>query len=603
MTLLFKPSARKPSPESLDMGSQTRLKSLYRTSRPASETAALFIAALMVAFMVVPIALAIKTGFTLDGELSFYWFGRVITNDIHIRNMDNSLLLAGCTTLMSLVVAVPLAIVAGRCQFRGKGILSLLILLPMVLPPFVGGLAMRRLFSQFGVINQVLERIGVLDFSQSLPPDWLGGGFAGVVFLQTLHLFPILYLNASAALANVDPSYSQAARNLGASSWKAFWRITLPLMRPGLFAGGTIVFIWAFTDVGTPVILGYERLMPVSIFKDLARGDTGASTYSLVFIMLSGSVTLYILGKFLFGRGIDAQSSKASIASDLRVLGPAGTFGAWAMFGMVIALSILPHVGVILSSVAESWVGTILPTKYTLKHLVFVVTHPVTYNSMLNSLKYASLATVLDIAIGSVAAWLIIRTRVRTRQLLDGLVMLPLAVPGMILAAGYVALTAKNWTGGWVGEQLVAIGPGKNPFWLLVIAYAVRRIPFMVRGVSAGLQQAPVSLEEAARNLGSSQAGAIRRVTLPLISANIIAAGILTFTFAMLEVSDSLILAQTQNTYPITKQIYELATSTGSPETSYQAAALGAYSMAMLAGTMAICGALLGRRLGAIFRA
>lgn len=164
--------------------------------------------------MVVPIALAIKTGFTLDGELSFYWFGRVITNDIHIRNMDNSLLLAGCTTLMSLVVAVPLAIVAGRCQFRGKGILSLLILLPMVLPPFVGGLAMRRLFSQFGVINQVLERIGVLDFSQSLPPDWLGGGFAGVVFLQTLHLFPILYLNASAALANVDPSYSQAARNL-----------------------------------------------------------------------------------------------------------------------------------------------------------------------------------------------------------------------------------------------------------------------------------------------------------------------------------------------------------------------------------------------------
>lgn len=181
--------------------------------------------------------------------------------------------------------------------------------------------------------------------------------------------------------------------------------------------------------------------------------------------------------------------------------------------------------------------------------------------------------------------------------------MLPLAVPGMILAAGYVAMTARNWTGGWLGEQLVAIGPGRNPFWLLVIAYAVRRIPFMVRGVSAGLQQVPVSLEEAARNLGSSQASAIRRITLPLISANILAAGVLTFTFAMLEVSDSLILAQTQDHYPITKQIYDLAASTGSPQTGYQAAALGVYGMVMLAATMAIAGALLGRRLGAIFRA
>ncbi len=125
----------------------------------------------------------------------------------------------------------------------------------------------------------------------------------------------------------------------------------------------------------------------------------------------------------------------------------------------------------------------------------------------------------------------------------------------------------------------------------------------MVRGVSAGLQQVPESLEETARNLGSSKAGAVLRITLPLIAANIIAGAVLAFSFAVLEVSDSLILAQTSEYYPITKRIYRLATSTGSPEAVHQAAALGVYGMGLLAGTMGLASALLGKRLGAIFRA
>lgn len=490
----------------------------------------------------------------------------------------------------------------------------MLLLLPMILPPFVGALSMRRLFSQFGVMNQLLERAGLLDFAKSLPPDWLGSGFAGVVFLQTLHLFPILYLNASAALANVDPTLTQAARNLGAGPWQAFRRVTLPLMRPGLFAGGTIVFIWAFTDVGTPVILNYERLIPVRIFKYLARENPSGLTYSLVVAMLGGSVGLYILGKAIFGRSAASESGKASIAAEARRLGPAGTAGAWLLFGTVIALAVLPHVGVALAAVAQRWVNTILPQGYTWKHLAFVVMHPDTCRSLLNSLKYAGLSTAADLAMGTLAAWLIVRARFRGRTALDGLMMLPLAVPGMILAAGYVAMTAKNWfaalphgAGGFwlwnIGEWLVSIGPTKDPFLLLVIAYAVRRAPFVVRSASAGLEQAPLALEEAARNLGSSGVGAFWRITLPLITANLVAAGVLTFAFAMLEVSDSLILAQTPNYYPITRQLYELATSTGSPETGYQAAALGAYGMALLGGSMALAGAILGKRLGAIFRA
>ncbi|MGH8647960.1 MAG: ABC transporter permease, partial [Burkholderiales bacterium] len=408
--------------------------------------------------------------------------------------------------------------------------------------------------------------------------------------------FPILYLNISAALANVDPAYGQAARNLGASRLQTFVRITFPLIMSGIFAGGTIVFIWSFTDIGTPVIIGYEHLTPVTIFKELANAEVNPRTFSLVFIMLSSSVSFYLIGKFFLGGGGVAGSTKASTAAETVELGVLGTALAWLGFGVVIIVSILPHVGVLLMGVSGYWVNSILPESYTMRHLVFVVTSPDTMGSIVNSLKYAGLSTLLDIVIGSVAAWIIIRSRIYGRTVLDGLCMLPLAVPGLILAAGYVAMTAP-------GTWLESIGPTRDPFAILVIAYAIRRLPFVVRGVSAGLQQVPESMEEAARNLGASSLSAGLRITLPLITANIVAAAVLTFAFNMLEVSDSLILAQTKEYHPITKEIYRLATSTGSLEAVNQAAAMGVYAIILLGVTMGIASLLLGRRLGMVFRA
>jgi len=413
--------------------------------------------------------------------------------------------------------------------------------------------------------------------------------------MQALHLFPIVYLNASAALANIDPAHVQAARNLGAGPVRTFFRVTLPLMRPGLFAGGTIVFIWSFTDIGTPLILKVRDLLPVTLFGELTGHAYTGRTFSLVFIMLAGALAMYAMGKFVFGRRIDAGSSKATAQDELRKLGPLGTGLAWLGFGVVLFLAILPHVGVVLYAFADKWGSTILPSRYTTRHMTGVLTSQDTYQSMLNSLQYAGVSTGLDLALGGLAAWLIVRSRVVGRRCLDSLVMLPLAVPGVILAAGYVAMTAP---GSWLEE----IGPDGRPFAILVIAYAVRRLPFAVRGVSAGLEQVPESLEEAARNLGAGRAKTIWRITVPLIAANIIAAGVLTFAFAMLEVSDSLILAQRPGDYPITKQIYE-SFVTGTGESQNVAAALGVYGMVLLGGTMALASALLGKRLGAIFRA
>jgi len=446
-------------------------------------------------------------------------------------------------------------------------------------------MAIRKLLAyELGSVNLILHAVG-------LPKvDWLGSCFAGVVILEVLHLYPILFLNASAALANVDPTMVEASRNLGASRWRTFRRVTLPLIRPGLFAGGTIVFIWSFTELGTPLMVGYEQVLPVKVYHGLNVLDTSPKIFSMVFVMLSTSVGLYCIGRVLFGRAAAATAGRG-VAATTRKAGPVGTALAWLAFGGVTLLAVIPHIGVILMAVSERWSGTILPASYTFAHLEAVFRHERTWNSIVNSLKYASAATIVDIVLGLTVAYLVVRLRVRGRGALDSLAMLPLAVPGLVIASGYVAMTAAG--------PLVGIGPRANPVVILIIAYSVRRLPYMVRSVSAGLQQTSETLEEAARNLGASPIRSVLRVTVPLISANVLAGAILAFSFAMLEVSDSLILAQTPEFYPITKQIYTLA---GVSDTKFLAAALGTFSMALLTATLVGASLLLGKRLGAIFR-
>jgi iron(III) transport system permease protein len=171
--------------------------------------------------------------------------------------------------------------------------------------------------------------------------------------------------------------------------------------------------------------------------------------------------------------------------------------------------------------------------------------------------------------------------------------MLPLAVPGLVLAFGYLAMAQE-------GKFFAFLNPTRNPTFLLIIAYSVRRLPYVVRSAAAGFQQTSETLEEAAQNLGAPPFKAVVRITLPLITANLIAGGLLAFAFAMLEVSDSLILAQKQAYYPITKAIMELFQLLG--DGKFIASALGAWAMAFLGVTILGLSILLGKKVGALFR-
>src|SRR5207249_11876072 len=156
----------------------------------------------------------------------------------------------------------PIAMLSVRYDFRGKSILCTLLLLPLVLPPFVGAIGMRQILGRFGMLTSVGQDIGLIP--RGHPVDWMGiNRIGGIVLIEALSLYPILFLNLSAALANLDPAMEQAAANLGANRWTIFRHITFPLMRPVLLAGGTIVLIWCFTELGTTLMFDYYDVSQV----------------------------------------------------------------------------------------------------------------------------------------------------------------------------------------------------------------------------------------------------------------------------------------------------------------------------------------------------
>jgi iron(III) transport system permease protein len=244
---------------------------------------------------------------------------------------------------------------------------------------------------------------------------------------------------------------------------------------------------------------------------------------------------------------------------------------------------------VVLLASSQQWFFTVIPEQFTGKYLLGIFSHPLTRSSIRNSLFLSALAAAADLLLGFGLAYLLLRRRFRGQALLDLFAMLPLAVPGLVLAFGYVAAFSDT-----------PLNPRVNPLPLLVIAYAIRRLPFAVRASYAGIQQIPPVLEEASANLGAGPLLTIRRITLPLAAGHLAAAAILCFALSMLEVSDSLILAMQERFYPITKAIYDLTgrISEGVPFAS----ALGVLSMILLFSAFLFAGMAMGRRLGEMFR-
>ncbi len=545
-------------------------------------------------FFVWPIWQVLKGGFIdTNGHFTLDYIFTVFQNHVYIKGILNSIYLAIVTTIIALFISLPLAYFADRYQFPGKKIFTNIILLPIMLPPFVGAIGVQQIFGTRGILNLILLKCNIIDNAHLI--DWLGSyKFLGMCLLNALSLYPILYLNIVSALANIDPAMEEAAGNLGCHGLRRYFRITFPLIRPGVFAGSTLVFIWAFTELGVPLMFDYNRVVSVQIYNGLKEIGNNPMPYALVSIVLILSLIFYVLGKLITGRQSYATVVKASHGSSLRRIGALKQTMCCSLFGGVTLLAVLPHVAVVITSFAGDWYNSILPNVWTLDNYKITLGHPLTIPAIENSLIYSSFATIAALIIGVCIAFVIVRSHIRGRNILDTVTMLPLAVPGLVMAFGYFAMSQK-------GRAFDFLNPIENPTILLILSYSVRKLPFMVRSAVSGLQQMSYTYEEAAQNLGCPPLKASIVVTFPLIMANLLAGGLLVFSQTMLEVSDSLILAQKQQFYPITKAIYELMNLFG--DGPFLACALGVWAMAFLATAIIGASIFMGKNFGAIFRA
>jgi iron(III) transport system permease protein len=527
-----------------------------------------------------------------DGSFTLSYLGAVFQDPVYREGLWNAFALGIVSTVVTLLIAFPLALMSHRFDFVGKKWLSVLVLVPLILPPFVGAVGVKEMLGVDGALNALLIHWGMMDAAR--PYDWLANGrFWGIVLMNALHLYPILYMNIAAALANLDPAMEQAAQNLGCPPWRRFWKITLPLALPGVFAGSSIVFIWAFTELGVPLVFDYARVAPVQVYDGIKDLGGNPLPYAIVAIMLLISAVVFGVSKLVLGRSPLGTAPRPKGRGNDIVLRGGKSWLVGGVFAAVFLVASVPHMGVIFLAVSDDWYQTIFPAALTMRHYDEALGNSLVVPSIQNSLFYASMATVIDLVLGIAIAWVVVRSRIRGRAVLDSLVMLPLAVPGLVMAFGYLALSQPGKPFAFL------IGADGNPALLLIVAYAFRRLPYVVRAAVAGLQQSNPVLEEAARSLGATPARTMRKIALPLIGANLAAGAILAFAFAMLEVSDSLILAQQTEHYPITTAIYTLLSTLGNGV--QLAAALGVWAMVFL--SVAIIGAaVIGGKRGGLFK-
>ena len=503
---------------------------------------ALAILAFFALFLVLPVGSVFYSAFVnADGSFSLGHFGAFFSQSLMTESFLNSLYVAVTSALIAALIAVPLAYFTVRFRFRGAILIQTLGVLPLIMPPFVGAVAMQLIFGRSGSVNLLLD-------------DWLGitvsvmDGLNGVIFVESIHYFPFILMNLTVALRNIDGAMEEAAQNLGARGWRLFWRVIFPLGLPGFLAGFSLVFVKVFDDLGTPLVLGTTNMLaPQAYLRITQVGLDDPLGYVIGVIMIAFSIlALWLSARVLKGRDYSTLQ-KGGSSLQRRALGASGSVLAYGWIVLVLLVVLSPHIGVLLLSFAKVWSFAPLPDAYTLEHYATVFED--SSGMIRNTLVYCGLAAGIDVILGVAIAYLILRTRLPARQWLDWVGSAALAIPGIVLAIGYLRF--------FKGATLPFSGALVTSTWVLImLAYSVRRLPYALRACYAALQQINVSLEEAAESLGAGKLSTIRRVVVPLMTGGILAGFVTSFITAAVELSATILLTSAESQAPMSYGIY-----------------------------------------------
>lgn len=463
---------------------------------------------------------SVSTG---DG-ISLAGFATFFSSRLYYGTLINSVLVTVCVTVLALAVAFPLAYFMTMFRVFGNRTVQMLILASMMSPPFIGAYSWILLLGNNGMITNWIE-----DLIGFKPPSIYG--FPGIVLVLTLQLVPLIFTYLMGAWRTIDVSLLEASESMGVTGWKRALKVINPLLLPTVLAGSLLVFVRAFADFGTPMLIGQGfRTVPVLIYSSFVGEVSIDRSFAAAVAVIVMAVTLgiFLLQRYVASRQSFSMTAMRTIEAR-RLPGWRGLLVHFYVYGFLL-LALAPLAVVVVSSFRNTLYGQFV-AGYSFENYLDAQRDIWRYVRNTFSIGFASLVILVIVAV--LVAYLTVRRKGALSNVLDTMTMVPYVVPGLVIGIALVAAFNQ--------PPLLLTGSAA----IMVIALTIRRLPYAVRSTTALMYQLNPNVEEAAMSLGASKFKTLWRVIVPALAPGILSGAVLSWVTIITELSTTLFLYNT----------------------------------------------------------
>ena len=510
---------------------------------PIMITTIVLLVTFLTLFILYPLAILLVDSFINEGTLTFDVFKRILAMPHFKKSITNTLKVGFLVGIASSLIGLLFAYVEEYVQLKTKllsGLFKVISLLPVVSPPFVLSLSMIMLFGKAGIITRYLLHI----YDNNVY------GFWGIAVVQTLTFFPVCYMMLKGLLKNIDPSLEEAARDMGASRWKVFTTVTLPLILPGLGNAFLVTFIESIADFANPMIIGgsYDTLA-TSIYLQItgAYDKQGASAMAVVLLCIT--LFMFIVQKYYLEAKATATLSGKASRQRMLITDKSVTRPLTILCILVALFVILMYICVPFGALFTTWGYDFT---LTLKWFKQVFTRYKGFKAFKDSFVLSMIASPITALLSMIISYLVVKRKFKLKGFIEAVSMLAMAVPGTVLGVGYI----RGYSAGIFRTGILQSIYGTG--LLLIIVFVVRSLPTGTRSGISALRQIDKSIEESAYDMGADSFKVFMTVTLPLIKDSFLSGLVTAFVRSITAIS-AIILLVTPKYLLITVQINEFA--------------------------------------------
>ena len=510
---------------------------------PIMVTTIAVLIAFLTLFILYPLAILLVDSLVGDGSLGVDVFRRIFAMPSFTRAITNTLKVGFLVGILSTLVGLLFAYVevyVKMDKFAG-GLFKVVSMLPVVSPPFVLSLSMIMLFGKAGIITRYL--LGIYDNSVY--------GFWGIAIVQTLTFFPVCYMMLKGLLKNIDPSLEEAARDMGASRWKVFTSVTLPLMLPGLGNAFLVTFIESIADFANPMIIGgsYDTLA-TTIYLQITGAYDKAGAAAMAVVLLCITLGMFAVQKYYLERKTAATLTGKASRGRMLITDRSVKIPLTVLCSLVALFVIMMYLCVPIGACFPTWGFKFFPLTGKWFKLVFSRYHGL--KAFRDSFVLSLIAAPITALLSMIISYLVVKRNFKSKGFIEAVSMLAMAVPGTVLGVGYI----RGFSGGLFHSGILQGLYGTAG--ILIIVFVVRSLPTGTRSGISALRQIDKSIEESAYDMGADSFRVFMTVTLPLIKDSFLSGLVTAFVRSITAIS-AIILLVTPQFLLITVQINEFA--------------------------------------------